>query len=204
MAFLKICDACSKGDCEHCEVGSPPAPGFYGGWVCKCLCSKITIPQPPKPPLNEVQRMSASPLYAGLYMRMVPVARECGYALTLHGSMARDLDVVAIPWVETAVGEATLVAKLMAEFGFREFHEKKSDQPVKPHGRSAYCLGWDAGLYVDLSVMPLATNALADMTARRYAWKAWYDVVENSSYLPSSPPGLEEVEAELKRLGEMK
>ena len=27
-------------------------------------------------------------------------ARECGYALAVHGSMERDLDLVAVPWVE--------------------------------------------------------------------------------------------------------
>lgn len=28
------------------------------------------------------------------------IAREHGYALSVHGSVARDIDIVAIPWVE--------------------------------------------------------------------------------------------------------
>lgn len=36
-------------------------------------------------------------------------ARSMGYALAVHGSMARDLDLVAVPWVEGAVDPIELV-----------------------------------------------------------------------------------------------
>ena len=31
------------------------------------------------------------------------VAREMGYALALHGSMNRDMDLIAVPWVVGAL-----------------------------------------------------------------------------------------------------
>ena len=36
-------------------------------------------------------------------------ARSMGYALAVHGSMARDLDLVAVPWVESAADPIELV-----------------------------------------------------------------------------------------------
>jgi len=33
--------------------------------------------------------------------------RDCGYAIAPHGSLARDLDVIAVPWTEDAVSAET-------------------------------------------------------------------------------------------------
>ena len=41
--------------------------------------------------------------YSVLYARMASIAATLGYALTLHGSMIRDCDMVAVPWTEEAV-----------------------------------------------------------------------------------------------------
>ncbi len=41
------------------------------------------------------------PLYAAcLYPEMAEIARKHGYALAVHGSLARDFDLIAIPWTE--------------------------------------------------------------------------------------------------------
>lgn len=37
-------------------------------------------------------------LYAMFYEQLKDIAREYGYALLIHGSMNRDLDLVAVPW----------------------------------------------------------------------------------------------------------
>jgi hypothetical protein len=37
--------------------------------------------------------------YALLYPHLVELVRPLGYALALHGSMNRDFDMVAVPWL---------------------------------------------------------------------------------------------------------
>lgn len=96
-----------------------------------------------------------SPLYALAYAQMVPVAREHGYALGLHGSMARDLDVVAVPWVEGASKPEVLLDALTACLGWDKANGHGSPG-WKPHGRLAYTIvNHETGLWVDLSVVPL-------------------------------------------------
>ncbi len=88
--------------------------------------------------------------YAWVYWWLVPLARERGYALTLHGSMSRDLDVVAVPWTDQAVtGEELINALASYVPGWR-----RTDVTAKPHGRMAYQILLGGGAYVDVSVMP--------------------------------------------------
>ena len=37
---------------------------------------------------------------AALYPDLAEIAREHGYALAVHGSLARDFDLIAVPWRE--------------------------------------------------------------------------------------------------------
>lgn len=90
-------------------------------------------------------------LYAFLYMRMVDVLRPLGYAVALHGSMMNDLDVVAIPWIKEAVGDAAVLEELKEQLGLVMI---SGDMGDKPHGRRAWSLVWkDSHLVVDLSIM---------------------------------------------------
>lgn len=80
-------------------------------------------------------------------------ARECGYALSFHGSAARDLDLVATPWIEEALPAETLVAAMADRIG-----AKIDGTATKPHGRRVWTMGFlldpQRGPYVDVSVMP--------------------------------------------------
>ncbi len=38
--------------------------------------------------------------YEAFIPGFIKAARECGYALAIHGSMERDLDLIAVPWIE--------------------------------------------------------------------------------------------------------
>ncbi len=104
--------------------------------------------------------------YAVLYAAMREAARLHGYALALHGSLTKDLDVIAVPWTSTAVDEETLVRALVEAAGGRvqadgrwdaEAQDWRSAPPrtAKEHGRAAWVifLGSNGG-YIDLSVMP--------------------------------------------------
>lgn len=91
-------------------------------------------------------------VYAIFYGAMVRAARRHGYALAMHGSLRRDCDLVAIPWIEGAGSPEELIMALaectggyVPEIGQRE---------VMPHGRLAWSINVGSGAYMDVSVMP--------------------------------------------------
>jgi hypothetical protein len=89
--------------------------------------------------------------YSTIYMTLAKTARELGYALTIHGSMVRDLDVVAIPWVKNAVSAQALVKAFVENHGLIII---KPSEKNKPHGRMAFALAMGGDYVLDLSVMP--------------------------------------------------
>ncbi len=105
--------------------------------------------------------------YAACLPDLRRIAREHGYALGLHGSGERDLDLIAVPWIEDAIPPENLVEKLRAVIGGfiinvedadRGDYTRRNPQP-KPHGRLAWAIRFDdpeGRLYIDLSIMPLA------------------------------------------------
>lgn len=84
-------------------------------------------------------------------------ARNQGYAVAVHGSRVRDLDLVAVPWRETAI-DADSIADIIAHAIPGEVQGKSEP---KPYGRVAYVIipKWRHGFdmwYIDLSVIPRA------------------------------------------------
>ncbi|HXF23294.1 MAG TPA: hypothetical protein VN602_02180 [Gemmatimonadaceae bacterium] len=95
--------------------------------------------------------------YIAAYPLLRRIARECGYALALHGSLARDFDLIAVPWTHDAVTPEALVEAICHQSDLRVTVPNKGD---RPHGRGSWAL---QGLtvrnsWVDLSVMPLADD----------------------------------------------
>lgn len=109
---------------------------------------------------------------AAAYFAIIPglteAAREVGYALAVHGSMARDLDLIAVPWTEAAESAEALILRLLSATCHRghlnprsDTHDDKAQSngdvgAIKPHGRRSWSIHFDNGLYLDVSVMPLA------------------------------------------------
>lgn len=85
--------------------------------------------------------------------RLTALAREYGYAITIHGSLQSDLDLVAVPWSIVAVDALTLV-KAVCEIVGGFILEGQWEPTTKPHGRRAWTIHLGAGLWIDLSVMP--------------------------------------------------
>lgn len=85
-------------------------------------------------------------------------ARRKGYALAVHGSLLRDIDVLACPWVPRAAGPRGLLRAIIEAVrgtNLVRFCDCPSKHPtVKPHGRLAWSIHMDGGTYIDLSVMP--------------------------------------------------
>lgn len=110
-----------------------------------------------------MKQATRAPAYAAIYHGLAEVARHYGYALSIHGSVITDLDVVAIPWTEDAVDAESVMLAIKKHCGHclvnLDEHGQESNEPEKkPHGRLAWKLHIDAGGAVDLSVMPRSTN----------------------------------------------
>ncbi|UTU07740.1 hypothetical protein CcrC1_gp056c [Caulobacter phage C1] len=84
-------------------------------------------------------------------------ARKLGYALAVHGSRERDIDLVAVPWTAEAVAPETLARAIRHElkklYGLSDEVAPNRDRP-KPHGRLCWCWWIKTWTYVDLSVFP--------------------------------------------------
>ena len=97
------------------------------------------------------------------------VAKDFGYAITVHGSLNRDIDLVAVPWSEHNVADPdVLVIRLCGVIGAVTGRcNFQSDLPTslikwgeKPHGRKATTLMvWFGENHtdIDLSVMPVVS-----------------------------------------------
>lgn len=108
--------------------------------------------------------------YAALFALILPLiretARKLGYAIALHGSMRRDLDLIAVPWVDDAVAPEVLVQMLIQELGGKcpDMHKFKEGDTVgmpmvKPHGRHAYSIQLnDYACWIDLSITSRASS----------------------------------------------
>ena len=102
--------------------------------------------------------------YPAAYRKLCKEARKHGYALAIHGSLTRDLDVLAVPWVTKASSAEVLVVALAKACGALNLCESEPVEQFlgtvseKPHGRKAWVLLLthmvDGGAYVDLGVMP--------------------------------------------------
>lgn len=90
--------------------------------------------------------------------------RKHGYAIGVHGSLLRDVDLVACPWTDAAADPETLARAVAAELNGGDSDRKTwryhlaGEGSLKPHGRMAYVIhfwpGQDFGpTYIDLSVM---------------------------------------------------
>jgi len=94
------------------------------------------------------------PVYAAaLYPDLCAIFQKRGFALAVHGSLARDFDLIAVPWTETVSKPDEVLADIMAQFAV----EVSVDSPVqRNHGRIAYTLICGFGhCQIDLSFLSM-------------------------------------------------
>lgn len=113
-------------------------------------------------------------LYSYYYYHLKNLAQDLGWNLVIHGSMDRDMDLIAIPWGENPVSHGQLIHKLADFLGGKiEVNPGGTLYSVKPHGRIVYIinlnrqlmeesqvrdnsfLGRESQYYLDISVIPL-------------------------------------------------
>lgn len=112
-------------------------------------------------------------------------AKDLGYALAVHGTLKRDIDLIACPWTNEAVDPKNFAEQLRlvvekvngyAQPGDREVSEYFLDgcPGGKDHGRLVWTWYLDKkgsddchGPYIDLSVMPRIREMHLDLVRER-------------------------------------
>lgn len=93
-------------------------------------------------------------IYASYYPMLLQIAHEHGYALALHGSLQKDMDLIAVPWIQDAKPGKDLIEAILNKTGGYILDHDKPFLGHKPHGRLAYSIYIDIGMYFDISIMP--------------------------------------------------
>lgn len=94
------------------------------------------------------------PDYGRFYTMLRKLAWEEGYAIGLHGSFTRDLDLIAVPWIDKPCEPEHLVRRILSATGLTSMH---GNPGMKPQGRLVWTLLFPAfgdPRFVDLSIIP--------------------------------------------------
>jgi hypothetical protein len=101
--------------------------------------------------------------YAFLFESLKVIAKNFGYNLVLNGSMNRDLDLIAIPWIDEPKDRFELIVALDK---VESNNTHNYQYQLMPGGRHGYIINirrnvwkeeefYDAKYYLDISVTPL-------------------------------------------------
>lgn len=103
-------------------------------------------------------------LYAEYYFILKAIAYDFGYNLVLHGSLHRDLDLIAIPWANKIKSSDKMILKMAKVLGGMVLRSSKKEMFSRmTHGRIAYVIDlyrfdkdfkYDHQYYIDISVTP--------------------------------------------------
>lgn len=95
--------------------------------------------------------MSKSPdLDTALITFIRTIAEHNGYAIGIHGSLERDIDLIAAPWISEAVSSEELI-----EIICNLLNAKLTGRHTKPLGRIGYVLKLNNfDRLIDISVCP--------------------------------------------------
>lgn len=109
--------------------------------------------------------------YVAIIGLLSDVAKQHGYAMGIHGTLGRDLDLICVPWVEDVSAPKELIKAMAILTGgyvpsqFEEAEGKLVDNPVmRPHGRQGWVITLGGGTYLDVSVMPKLQKLSAVMS----------------------------------------
>lgn len=92
-----------------------------------------------------------APVYACLYPELAKIFINNGYALAVHGSLANDFDLIAVPWAKKVNKPITVIRQIIKKYAFWLINK----EPVKKnHGRVAYTISLQFGkAYLDISFL---------------------------------------------------
>lgn len=168
--------------CPH-----PPSCAEYGS--CQLGNTPTAEPTPRWVSVHSVDEMEA--FYKAILTQIRTEAKYHGYAIGLHGSMRRDLDLIAIPWSDDHSDKDELARAIQeAACGMPQMVYQWNN---KPCGRVSVSIPvcwpeWPEGIgdgHIDLSVMPdlerelsLSQSRLAEVQKAGREFLTRYDLLE--------------------------
>lgn len=102
-------------------------------------------------------------IYAYFFYELKEIALKYGYNLVLHGSLNRDLDLIAIPWEQEVLPREEMVEEFANYLGGYIMLQDGFKSKGTYHGRQIYVIninrmldkeGNDKQYYLDISIMP--------------------------------------------------
>lgn len=100
--------------------------------------------------------------YASMWEDLKNAALNCGWALGLHGSLASDMDIMAMPWSEDATSLDALITAIRHCFSEPYDIGINVDQNTKPNNRIVVTFSIWADFYIDMNVIKNETLKIAD------------------------------------------
>lgn len=103
--------------------------------------------------------------YAVCFKDLQSIAKELGYNLLIHGSMDRDMDLVAVPWIDEPKTHLELLTEFCEYLGVYAYDNAEHFMySILPGGRHSYVINLnrggkyngyeDAQYYLDISITP--------------------------------------------------
>ena len=87
-------------------------------------------------------------LYAYYFLSLKEIAKDMGYNLVVHGSMSRDMDLIAIPWIDDPKPEMDLINAIAHYMNGKTYdHKVFFDYKELPGGRHSYVINLYRGGY---------------------------------------------------------
>lgn len=107
--------------------------------------------------------------YSQCFQGLQQIAVDMGYNLVIHGSMNRDMDLVAIPWIDKPKSHKELLDSFCEYLGTDPIMQLDNYFPGRlPGGRYSYIINLNRGskfdgykdqeYYLDISITPLIPN----------------------------------------------
>ena len=112
------------------------------------------------------------------------LAREVGYAIGVHGSQERDLDLIAAPWTEAAVSAEELANHIAKGINGRVLAPE--DRPLGRWSCNIQIDGWFK--LIDLSVSPVGVASTDTPTKAMLAAIEQHRALTRSAPDAPSPP----------------
>ena len=96
--------------------------------------------------------------YASMWNDFRQAAMDKGWALGLHGSLASDMDIMAMPWTKDAKPVWEMIMALRKCFG--KPREINVTETKMPNNRRVFTLSIWADFYLDINVIQMDEGAL--------------------------------------------
>lgn len=145
-ASRRVCDR-TKDRLDKCDNGLPCAATVTGCWIREDGSGGCVRRKP-----VAYEAVAWMDLDTRIRVEKIrAIAFECGYAIGAHGSLKRDIDLMAVPWDNRAVGFDMLVGALCEKLPV-----VATDRTEKPHGRIGVILNGFGKRKIDLSIAPVS------------------------------------------------